>query len=228
MYYASFAFALFLLFSVLVMPAQSEISCHCFQDRSFNAAKPAAADLYFLVTSQNSLLAAALDIPKRSIVQAKMAGADADLLLVSYYVSNRTGLEVEALVEMLTSSGSAGLLGKLGNMTYKFDQPFITALGAGIDLEQLARGAYHSIMITQLGIDVMTLERLEFAGADRQEQILAIFISFLLAEDAVDIYASIKAGRQTWGQSFDSTGLAADQIEASWQKLISLHQAGRS
>jgi hypothetical protein len=63
------AFLFLLIFSLtaastaLAMPA---INCHCFQDRAFDPAKPSAADQYYLATTQNRLLAAVFDQPRRN------------------------------------------------------------------------------------------------------------------------------------------------------------------
>ena len=226
MRYTSVVSILFLLFSVLVAPSHGAVSCHCFQDRTYDPSRPSAADIYFLATTQNSLMSAAFNIPKRSIVQAKMGGADADLLWLSYYISDRSGLDVTDMLETWTTAGLTGLLAKLEKLKVKFDKPFLAALRPGADLSQLAQGACRSVLVAQLGVDGAILEGLEFKGANRQEQILALFISFLLAEDAVAIYSSVRSGQQTWGQMFASTGLDAGQIEASWRKLMKLYRDG--
>jgi hypothetical protein len=206
--------------------AWSAVSCHCFQDRTYDPARPSAADAYFLATAQNSLIAAALNVSKRNIVQSKMGGADADLLWVTYYLSDRTGLDVADMIELWTTKGIDGLIAKQEKLSMDFDKPFLTALSPAADLKQLARGAYVSVMSVQLGVERPILERLALHGASRKEQILAIFISFLLGEDPSGVYKSIKTGKQTWGQAFTSTGLEPKQIEPTWRKLLKLHQAG--
>ncbi len=216
------------LLIVFVSPVYAVMSCHCFQDRVYDPARPDAADAYFLATVQNSLIAAALDIPKKSIVKAKMGGADADLLWVSYYMSHRTGLSFsDALAAYAGSAdGWSEFVKKVLQSTDKLDMPFVKVLARPSDMEGLADGAYRSVMSAQLGFDEADLDRLEISGAGRKEQILAAFISLLTADDPVQIIESVKAGKQTWSQALATTGLDPKQIEPSWQKLLKLHSLG--
>ncbi len=108
----------------------------------------------------------------------------------------------------------------------RLDKPFASALASPTDLKGLARGAYRSVMGTQLGLDKPSLDRLEMSGADRKEQILAVFIALLLAEDPADIAKEVRAGKRTWGQALAETGIAPKQIEPAWQKLMKLHRSG--
>ncbi len=221
--------AVFVLIAVLFLPGHAPaVSCHCFQDRSFDPARPDAADAYFLATTQNALIAAALDVPKRGIVKAKMGGADADLLWVVYYVANRTGLETSELIDAYSSpaTGWLPLMAKLLESTASFDRPFVAALASPADLRGLATGAYRSVMTRQLGIAEDLLDRLEMSGASRKEQILAIFLSLLLGEAPDEICKAVKSGRRSWGELLASTGLDPKQIEPSWQKLLKLHEMG--
>ena len=214
------------VFLVITAPVFATVSCHCFQDRTFDPSRPSASDDYFLATIQNSLIASALNVAKRSIVQAKMGGANADLLWVTYYLSDRTGLDVADLIEIWASSGLSGLLAKSDKISLNLDKPFLTKMNPSAELSDLADGVYRSVMIVQLGIGQATLDRLEMTKATRKEQIMAIFISLLLAEDPADILKSVKSGKQTWSQVLATTGLDPQQIEPSWSKLIKLQGAG--
>ncbi len=217
---------LFVIFLVMTSPVFATVSCHCFQDRTFNPSRPSASDAYFLATTQNSLIASALNVSKRSIVQAKMGGANADLLWVAYYLSDRTGLDVADLIEIWTSTGLNGLLAKSDKISLNLDKPFLTKINSSNELSDLADGAYRSVMIVQLGIEQATLDRMEMTKATRKEQIMAIFISLLLAEDPVAIFQTVKSGKQTWSQVLATTGLEPQQIEPSWSKLIKLQGSG--
>ena len=204
------------------------VSCHCFQDRVFDPVRPDAADAYFLATAQNSLLAAALKVPKKNIVKAKMGGADADLLWVAYYVSDRTDLSLPEVFNLFSGSVAdmAGIARRILQSADRLEKPFIKALANPTDLKGLADGAYRSVMTLQLGVKEETLDRLEMSEATRKEQVLAIFISQLLADDPAAIFKQVRSGKQTWGQALSSTGLEAKQIETSWQKLLKLHRLG--
>ena len=62
--------SLMLPLPALAIPA---ITCHCFTDRSFNPAKPALADPYFLATTQNSFFAAIFNVDKKNNRHEKAA-----------------------------------------------------------------------------------------------------------------------------------------------------------
>ena len=210
-----------------VISSVAEVSCHCFQDRVFDPARPEVSDFYFLTTVQNSLMASAFKIPKSQIVKTKMAGIDADLLWVSYYVADRTGLEVDELLKAwMNGSAWDRLLSGVEGATNTPDLPFIEALKTPDDLQALARGAFHSVMLSQVGVDVATLASLERTGADRKDQIMAIFLSLLLGDEPLSIYVSVANGKQSWGAVLASTGLDPQEIEPSWAKLLQLHRQG--
>lgn len=217
-----------ILFAVLLLlpAAAGAVSCHCFQDRVFDPERPTAADAYFLATAQNSLIAAAFDIPKRDLVKAKMGGVDADLIWLSYYVADRTGLSVADLFEAWTDGGIAGMITRLKVKKVKLDKPFLEVLSPQATLVELAAGAYRSVMTSDLGIAGALLDRLEVFGANRKEQVLALFVSLLLAEDPVRIVKSVRTGGESWGSVLASTGQAPGQIEVSWRKLIELKARG--
>ena len=157
-----------------------------------------------------------------------MGGADADLLWVVYYLSDRTGLDTSEMIELYTNANlRPGFISTLVQSSTRLDKPFIMALTSPDSLERLAAGAYRSVMQTQLGIRDETLAGLELAGASRKEQILSIFISLLLAEEPSIIFKAVRTGKKSWSQSLAETGLEAKQIEAAWKKLIKFHQTGR-
>jgi len=67
-----------IIFMLLLHPmpvrAIPAISCHCFTDRSYDAARPAAADPYFLASIQNSFIAIVFNTDKNNIVIKKQQG----------------------------------------------------------------------------------------------------------------------------------------------------------
>ena len=60
----------------LSSPAQAipTITCHCFTDRSYDPARPALADPYFLAMTQNTLFALTFKIDKKTVVIKKQQG----------------------------------------------------------------------------------------------------------------------------------------------------------
>lgn len=214
------------LFLVAVSHPAGAVSCHCFQDRSFDPARPGAADAYFLATTRNSLMAAALDVPRRTIVKARMGGIDADLLWVVYYVADRTGMSVNDLFELRADSGVEDFVTRLDNLSLQFDRPFLMKIKPQSDIAALADGTFEAVVLEQLGLPKPVFERLEMTGATRREKCLAIFVSLLLAEEPTKVYRSVQEGRLFWGEALASTGISSDQIESTWKKLIEINRRG--
>jgi len=77
---SSFRLNLIILLILLPMPALAipAISCHCFTDRSYQPSRPAAADPYFLATTQNSFFAVVFNVEKKNIVIKKQQGCFCD------------------------------------------------------------------------------------------------------------------------------------------------------
>ncbi len=88
----------FLLFPVPVM-AIPAITCHCFTDRSYDPVRPAAADPYFLATTQNSFFAIVFNADRKSIVMKKQQGASSDDLWIAYWVASKSGISPETLLQ---------------------------------------------------------------------------------------------------------------------------------
>lgn len=76
-------------------------NCHCFRNRTFNAADRFSSDEYLLTTTFNSLLAGEFDISKRQIIMLKMGqGVANNLLVTALYLAKETGKEVTQLLAM--------------------------------------------------------------------------------------------------------------------------------
>jgi hypothetical protein len=92
---------LVLLLGIQPVPAsgQNGVTCHCFQNRSYNPSDRFAADDYILATGFNNLLARVFDVPHRQIVLLKMKeGVNEDELLIGMYVSRKSGEELEKIL----------------------------------------------------------------------------------------------------------------------------------
>ena len=86
---------LLLLLSPALASAESAINCHCFQDRSFNHRDTAAADPYFLATTQNSFISLLYRIEKSALVKAKMSGTSGTYLWILFDVAARSQQEID-------------------------------------------------------------------------------------------------------------------------------------
>lgn len=86
---------------------ESVVSCHCFQERTFDPQKKFAADNYLLTTNFNSFLAASFHISKSQIVMMKMKeGVGSSDLLIALYVARACQVQLVPLFAILDNGGS--------------------------------------------------------------------------------------------------------------------------
>ncbi|HET9553331.1 MAG TPA: hypothetical protein VFP50_10215, partial [Anaeromyxobacteraceae bacterium] len=143
-----------LLAAALLAPAAARAEgtggCHCFQDRTFDPARPAAADPYVLATTRSSLLSAAYGIQKASLVRAVMTGSAPEDLWIAEWVGAKAGRPAAQLLAAREERGSwpAALQGATG-----LGAPFEAALAAGGDARSLAALAVDDVLVHRLGAD---------------------------------------------------------------------------
>lgn len=210
-----------LLLVASAAPAAPTITCHCFQDRSFEAQRPAAADPYILATAQNSLLAAAFGLPKKEVVRAKMAGASGDHLWVVHYLAARSGQapgQIEAARQQ--ASDWQTVLSSQRIDPALLSPRFVTALGQTAGDEVLAAAAADATLESRLGAEPATIEALRTAGATSQETILALFLGRRIDRPASELFQRVKSGSATWGEILQASGIEAMNIDDEISRLL--------
>ena len=191
---------LFLLLIPVLAAAKSTINCHCFQDRSFDHANTAAADPYFLATTQNSFLSQVYGIEKRTIVKAKMTGTDGNHLWILFDVAKRSQRDIDQIEALYAQSGNWPSTLKLLqlsdnqlNKTYRLLSKTPKALADHIvDLH----------LHTYFGISLKNLKTWHKLGMSRKELILAILLG-----NPEQVYNQVKQDQQTWGELLYAQGL---------------------
>ncbi|MDF1554999.1 MAG: hypothetical protein P1P84_18160 [Deferrisomatales bacterium] len=198
-----------LLTACWALPAGAAgVSCHCFRDRSFDAASPAAVDPYVLATTQNSLLAATFGIPKKAVVQAKMTGADGGRLWVSQFLARSSGRSAEALLEARGKAVSWADALKQAQV----EMPAALTPASQSDAA-LAAAVVDQVLATRLGASAEVLGSLRAAGASDAEVIAATYLGLRAGKPSVALLDAVRAGAATWGSILEASGLPADQIE---------------
>ncbi|MDO3377801.1 hypothetical protein [Geoalkalibacter halelectricus] len=202
----------FLPFFLFLMPAAvtsaqamtSTITCHCFQDRSYDPDSPAAADAYFLASAQNTLLAAVFERSKREVVMAKQTGTSNEDLWIAYRAAALSSLEPRALLQERRRAAHWSQV--LEKHAIDLAIPPVEA-GDGWD-EVLARAVIDQVLLEQGLADAATLRALHEAGCDPQQTILAVFIAQAGGRPATAVYFQAREGNRPWGQLLAEAGLA--------------------
>lgn len=191
---------LWLLSLPLTVAAQSIINCHCFQERTFNPNHPAAADPYFLATTQNSFMAQSFGLKKRSLVKAKMEGADANDLWILYELAKRSSLEPSRLEQAYRQQKSWPRVVEVLNVDpERVGGTFWKRLGSPTQLAQHIVDA----KLSAAGVAAEVVSRARRAGMANQELILAV----LVGDDPVSLFSLVKTGHQSWGKYLAAQGL---------------------
>jgi hypothetical protein len=196
-------------------------ACHCFQDRSFDAANPEKVDPYLLATTQNSFLATIFGIDKKKIVKAKMSGTSGDDLWIAYFVAAKTGTDVKSLMSARSTSGSwkAALLKNKVNL-----QLLGTRLSAAFAKDSSDRNLSASVVdqmiIDRFGVKEAEVNKLRMKRATNKEILLSIFLSLRSQRTSLEYYDTVKAGKGTWGSNLNSLGIEAKKMESEIKKMI--------
>jgi hypothetical protein len=197
--------------------AAPTVTCHCFRERSYDPARPTAADDYILATTRSSLLSASLSVPKGDLVRAVMTGASPDDLWIAHWSAARTGRTAAWLLGSLSETGSwrASLAGTEG-----LPPTFLEALGRNEPPSGLAALAVDDVLATRLGAGADALRSLRKAGASSAEVALAIFLAKRLATPAPELLARQRSGRAPWGALLHDAGLEPEGIDAAIRAAV--------
>jgi hypothetical protein len=214
---------LFLLFLLSPMPAMalSAITCHCFTDRSYDAAHPAAADPYFLASTQNSFFAAAFAVDKKTIVMAKQKGLSAEDLWIAYWLASRSGRDPDAMLQEHKSKGSwrlvaAPLAIPARSMGERVAEGLKTDAADGV----VAAAIVDELVLRFRFFKEPELAALRKAGAKNQELILAGVLAARTRQPAIQLYTEVKKGGRSWGALLQRVNLDASNLEAEVRALI--------
>jgi hypothetical protein len=209
--------------------AISAITCHCFTDRSYDAARPAAADPYFLATTQNSFFAAAFGVDKKTIVINKQRGVSADDLWVAYWLAARSGADPATLMRERTTKGSWRLVATMLAIPDKsLGTRVVDALKANAADERLGNSVVDELMLRFRFYGEPELVALRKAGAGNQELILAGLIAAKTRQPATQFYRNIRGGRTSWGALLQRAKIDPAEIQSEVVARIISSSAPRS
>ncbi|RLB73237.1 MAG: hypothetical protein DRH06_03415 [Deltaproteobacteria bacterium] len=208
--------ALTFLFLPALTGAESTISCHCFQDRTFNHRDTAAADPYFLATTQNSFISLIYRVDKRNLVKAKMGGESGTHLWILYDVAAHSKQEIGKVDEIYQRSK---------NWQEVFKELELTRQMLGDEYWQLSNNpellADHIVdqqLIQYFSVTEDQIKNWRERGMNRKELIL----SLLLEGDPVTLYNQVNSGMETWGKLlYDQRLLDGKAINQKLKRRIS-------
>lgn len=211
----------FLLASASSVMGAPVISCHCFQDRSFDPAEPRRIEPYLLATARNSFLAVAFGQSKKEIVRLRMSGtADTDLW-VAYYLASKAGVPALELLQLRAGAESwRPVLAARKIDAERTGSLFGRVLATDDNDQALANAAADETLGSVDRVSQDDLRQLRQRGAATDEIILALLIAQRLNRPAIAIHAEVQAGRATWGGLIDSIGIQPGEMEGAVKTLL--------
>jgi hypothetical protein len=195
----------------------STTGCHCFQDRTFEAERPGAADPYILATTRSSLLSAAFGVEKGELIRAVMTGTPPEELWVAHFAAAQAKRPAAALLEARQQKGDwrAALAG-MG----PFGEPFDAALSRGAPAEELAALAVDAVLVGRTNASPASLRALRSAGLSTEETILATVLSAKLGAPVLPLAAEVRRGRATWGSVLADAGIEPKQLDGLVRAMV--------
>jgi len=201
-------------------------ACHCFRDREYDPANPAASDAYLLATASNSLLAAVAGIPKRDIVQARMSGTAGEDLWIAAHAAGRRGGEARTVLQARAGAASWREFFRTGGGEIEALGPrFVGALASGGVDAVLARIAAAESLAERVGTPWDQLDALAGRGANYQETIAAALIGRWAGKPAPEVFASARGGAG-WSSQLAAAGKVPKAVEAEIQALLAAPRPG--
>lgn len=200
-----FRTAIQLTLAVLVvapLPARAipAITCHCFTERTYDAAKPAAADPYFLASAQNSFFAEVFYVDKKSVVMKKQQGTSSDDLWIAHWVASKTDASPDTLLQARQKGGNwKEALTPLQLSPKAVGTRFANGLNGNASAAQLAETVVDDFFTRFRLLTDAELTALRQAGASNQEVIIATLVAKKLKKPARQVYLEVKNGQRSWG-----------------------------
>ena len=215
------------IFLSLILPlpafAIPTITCHCFTDRSYDPARPALADPYFLATTTNSFFSAAFGVDKKTIVIKKQKGVSADDLWIAYWLAARSGANPEVLLEQRKAKGSWRQVATSMTIPVKSPQSKVAeALKSNISDERLANAVVDELLLRFRFHSEPELTALRKAGAGNQELVMAALLAAKARQPAIQLYRNVKDGKTSWGALLQHTRIEPADIQAEITNLITM------
>lgn len=217
--------SIFFILLMLPTPALAipAITCHCFKDRTFDAARPTATDPYFLATTQNSFFATVFNADKKSIVMKKQQGTSSDDLWIAYWVASGSGESPETLLRArLNNESWKEVITPLRITAKSLGSRFSNALNIKPSSPHLAEAVVDELLLRYQLLSDVELTVVRKTGATSQELIIATVIAVKTGQPVRQIFLEVKGGQSTWGYLLQRAKIDTKNMQKEISAILSL------
>ena len=201
--------------------ATPAITCHCFTDRSYDPARPAVADPYFLAMTQNSFLAVVFDIEKKGIVMKKQRGTSSDDLWIAYWVASKTNASPDTLLQARQSKDSwKEVLAQQKIASKPFGSRFSAELNAKAPASRLAETVVDDLVGRYKLLNEGELTAMRKTGASNQEVIISAVLAVKTRQPARQLHAAVKSGSKSWGSILQAAKVEPSEMQKEIAALL--------
>lgn len=199
----------------------SAVTCHCFTDRSYDAARPEAADAYYLAATQNTFFAQLFNIEKKLLVRGKQKGMLMEDFWVAHYVAEETKSSAETLLKARYEHPSwSATLAAQGISGQALEPFFANALESEASGTRLDRGIVDELLPRHGVLKQADIAPLRQAGLENQEMLMVALLAKKSGKPAQTIAQEKATTGKSWSTLFHEAGIDIGRIDTEITTLL--------
>ena len=199
----------------------SAVTCHCFTDRSYDAARPEAADAYYLAATQNTFFAQLFKTEKKLLVRGKQKGMLMADFWVAHYVAEQTNNSAETLLKArYEHSNWSATLAAQGIDEKALEPFFANALKSESSGTRLDRVLVDELLARHGVLKKEDVPILRQAGLENQEMLMVALLAKKSGKPAQTIAQEKAATGKSWSALFHEAGIDIARIDREITTLL--------
>ena len=213
--------ALLLAAGPVLAGPMSAVTCHCFTDRSYDAARPEAADAYYLAATQNTFFAQLFKTEKKLLVRGKQKGMLMADFWVAHYVAEQTNSSAETLLKARYEHPNwSATLAAQGIDGQALELFFANALASEASGTRLDRVLVDELLPRHGVLKQADITPLRRAGLENQELLMVALLAKKSGQPAQAIARDKTAGGKSWSALFHEAGIDIARIDKEITGLL--------